>query len=211
VPFIPQGEKLLDVILTAMQGVGGTNTHIIMEQAKAAASTLSITTTCAQTERLFVISARDKEGVRTMASNLATYLQNHASKIPLEDLAYTLCHRRSKFNWTIAAVATSSAELVEELSRDDLRPMQSLPATPHLGFVFNGQGAQWFAMGRELLARYPVYADVVQECEMIITELGADWSVMGKSPGYPTAKANLLMWIGLLTLFITYCRGTSKK
>ncbi|KAF4622818.1 hypothetical protein G7Y89_g14207 [Cudoniella acicularis] len=49
---------------------------------------------------------------------------------------------------------------------------------PRLGLVFNGQGAQWFAMGRELSASYPVYKQTLEECDQIIRSFGSDWSLV---------------------------------
>ena len=49
-----------------------------------------------------------------------------------------------------------------------------------LGFVFTGQGAQWFAMGRELLDAYPTFRATLLEAERYLIELGATWSLTGK-------------------------------
>jgi acyl transferase domain-containing protein/NADPH:quinone reductase-like Zn-dependent oxidoreductase len=44
--------------------------------------------------------------------------------------------------------------------------------------VFTGQGAQWYAMGRELITTYPVFGASIKEADAILKDLGADWSLM---------------------------------
>ena len=47
-------------------------------------------------------------------------------------------------------------------------------------FVFSGQGPQWYAMGRELLAEEPVFRDVVVECDALLRPL-SDWSLLERA------------------------------
>ncbi|EHK97214.1 putative Phthiocerol synthesis polyketide synthase type I PpsA [Glarea lozoyensis 74030] len=53
-----------------------------------------------------------------------------------------------------------------------LKPVQ------RLGFVFNGQGAQWYAMGRELILAYPTFGAQIREASEILSEYGAKWSLI---------------------------------
>jgi len=48
-----------------------------------------------------------------------------------------------------------------------------------IGFVFNGQGAAWNAMGRELIKSYPIYKRSLEEANEHFSELGATWDVFG--------------------------------
>src|SRR5262249_41895452 len=48
----------------------------------------------------------------------------------------------------------------------------------HLTFVFSGQGPQWWAMGRQLLADEPVFRDVLHRCDALIAGLGSGWSLL---------------------------------
>ncbi|MET9659130.1 acyltransferase domain-containing protein [Streptomyces sp. NPDC006510] len=48
---------------------------------------------------------------------------------------------------------------------------------PGLVFVFAGQGAQWYGMGRELLAQQPVFRDAVHQCDRLVREF-AGFSVV---------------------------------
>lgn len=95
----------------------------------------------------------------------------------MDRLAFTLCHRRSLLEWKEAVSASTLSELSSALaSTDGDRTRPSGKST--IGFVFTGQGAQWFAMGRELLC-YTVFAEALQQADRILSDLGAAWSLLG--------------------------------
>jgi acyl transferase domain-containing protein len=129
--------------------------------------------------KLILLSARDEKTVKNMAGNLAEYLKQ-ATDTPFDALAYTLGQRRTRFPWTLAVSAQSVPELVEVLAAGEVKPVQASSVVPRLGFVFNGQGAQWFAMGRELMGTYPVFMETLEECDGYLREFGADWSLIGE-------------------------------
>lgn len=125
-------------------------------------------------------SAADEEGL----SRLATCYSQHFSRLSLSDeetntylgnLAYTLNTRRSFFSWKSFAVVNSLAQL-EELNL--WKPVQTV-ALPRLAYIFTGQGAQWYAMGRELLI-YPVFKHSLLSAEDFFQSLGCDWLLLGK-------------------------------
>lgn len=92
-------------------------------------------------------------------------------------LAFTLCCRRSLLEWREAVVASTLSELslaLANIASD--RPRPSGNST--IGFVFTGQGAQWFAMGRELLS-YPAFSEVMLQADRILSGFGAAWSLLG--------------------------------
>lgn len=120
-----------------------------------------------------------------MAVKFCEYLQEHPGRYAdakaFQNLAYTLAERRTRFPWTITVSAADVSELMTSLEEVSTRSIQNTGLPPRLGFVFNGQGAQWFGMGRELMSAYPVYAQTLRECDRAIASFGASWSVIGKS------------------------------
>lgn len=116
-----------------------------------------------------------------MAANLSQYLKD-SEHVSFRDLAYTLGQRRSRLSHTLFASAGSTQELAEALSDKSLKLIaaSASASAPRLGFVFNGQGAQWFGMGRELMAQYPTFLKTIEECDAAIQDFGADWSLLGK-------------------------------
>ncbi|KAH6854209.1 reducing type I polyketide synthase [Chaetomium sp. MPI-CAGE-AT-0009] len=163
-------------------GYGGTNTHVIIEEAAGHVPEPQTNGVNVGINRqLFILSARDKAGVGKAAANLRQYLAQRP-ETPLTNLAYTLAERRSRFPWTWSTSAATTSELMAALA-DDTTTNQPIQTTtnngpPRLGFVFNGQGAQWHAMGRELAAAYPVYAQTLVECDRAIRSFGCAWSLV---------------------------------
>lgn len=189
-------------------GYGGANAHIIMEDynsflsSKASAPNgihndatnwLTNGTTNGMTNgvnghhtklqsRVILLSAKEEQATQAMASNLANYLQT--TKIGNEEkffdsLAYTLGQRRTIFPWVAVQSVDSVSGLVKAIESGRMNPTRRSDR-PKLGFVFNGQGAQWYAMGRELIAAYPVFKQCLLEADGYLKEYGSTWSVMGR-------------------------------
>ena len=171
-------------------GYGGTNCHIIIERAPAKVSLNgsganangAVDHGCAS--RVHVLSSKDPAVTQASAKRFATYIrQSIASRtqVPLADLAYTLAERGSRFPWAVAVKARSLGELADRLDESKLKATRERRTTPRVGFVFNGQGAQWHAMGRELIAAYPIFSSAIWRADVILAEYGATWSLHGES------------------------------
>lgn len=134
-----------------------------------------------QMSKVFVLYARDAQSCGKRAAALAKYLSASQARSDhlLSNLAYTLGERRSKFPWAAACRANSLSNLVDVLTDGKVVPIR-VPAQPRIGFVFNGQGAQWFAMGRELIREYPVFRSSLELMDSHIREMGAKWSLIRK-------------------------------
>jgi acyl transferase domain-containing protein/NADPH:quinone reductase-like Zn-dependent oxidoreductase/2-polyprenyl-3-methyl-5-hydroxy-6-metoxy-1,4-benzoquinol methylase len=134
--------------------------------------------------QLILLSARHQNSAQHMVDNLKRYLESSGERFSnasaFANLAYTLTERRTRFPWTLAVSASGLADLVEALEAGTVSNSQSFHRPPRLGFVFNGQGAQWYAMGRELSASYPMYKHTLEECDEIIQSFGADWSIVAE-------------------------------
>lgn len=113
---------------------------------------------------------------------LGVFLEQHPEvfqKSLTRNIAYTLCQRRSHLAWRVACVASSSNELAIALNSPDTKPGRCAPSTPpKIAFVYTGQGAQWHAMGRELLDAYPVFAESMRRADACLKGIGADFSLV---------------------------------
>ncbi|KAI0442806.1 polyketide synthase [Xylaria telfairii] len=134
------------------------------------------TTDVVNRSMVYIVSARDSAGTSQMNKNLASYLRSQSSAPVPVDLAFTLAERKSRFSCITAIRADNLMELAQKLDDPDRKPVRS-NRVPRLGFVFNGQGAQWHAMGRELIAEYPVFKRSLLAADQILKDYGATWSL----------------------------------
>ena len=125
-------------------GVGGTNAHVVIEEAPALeASGPSIAT------QLFVLSAKSDAGLTRASAALAESLVRTPPK-QLADAAYTLALGRAHFAERRAVVAKSAQEAAEKLKGGEGARGRASAKAPPLAFMFPGQGAQYPEMGRTL-------------------------------------------------------------
>ncbi|RDW83572.1 type I polyketide synthase [Aspergillus mulundensis] len=169
-------------------GYGGTNAHLIVES-PTPWEPLSLANGHVQPDssldsQLFVFSARDEQVCLEMISNLQLYLKRNAatedSEGLLRSIAYSLGQRRSLFPW-VTARSVPVQDGVREAIRALNFPMpvpRRATRVPRIGMVFTGQGAQWYAMGRELVATYPIFEASLRETDRCLKALGATWSVI---------------------------------
>ena len=133
--------------------------------------------------KLFVWSASDEAGLKRLAEIYAAYLSKVAIKgeneLYMRNLAYTLSVRRSSLPWKSFVTASSMSELRQNLQTKLSKPVRSATQHPKLGFIFSGQGAQWYAMGRELM-RYPAFSKSLQQADLYLKSLGCQWSLLGQ-------------------------------
>ncbi|MFC9435206.1 amino acid adenylation domain-containing protein [Nocardia sp. NPDC057030] len=152
-------------------GLGGTNAHVVVEQAPAPGR-------LPETERaqVLTVSARDAATLQRAATRLADHLRN-SSDLSLADVAFTLQRGRHHFAHRRAVSCRSVAQAIEGLS-DTGSPGHVVadPGTPRkLVFLFPGGGSQFPGMGRTLYAEEPVYRATFDECRALFrTELGCD-------------------------------------
>lgn len=173
-------------------GYGGTNAHVVMEsydtfmasnsKALSYSQLNGFKSSSADDSRVLVISARDEQATLAMTKNLATYLQTFKTENEaefLDNLVYTLGQRRTMFQWTAAVPVKGLADAAKLLEGPKMKPARA-NVMPRIGYVFTGQGAQWWGMGRELMEAYPVYKAELEEADRHLKELGSTWSLVGK-------------------------------
>lgn len=127
---------------------------------------------------LLTFSAADEGGVFRLTEAYRQFLYNRDLAVTtkfLQDLAFTLNTRRSSLPWkTFAVVHPSTLTDLKEVAVKPVRAAFNL----RLGFVFTGQGAQWFAMGRELLSVTP-FMDSIRLSQVYLEDLGCHWLLFG--------------------------------
>lgn len=163
--WLPEGDAPRRAAVSSF-GVGGTNAHVVMEQAPT--RTASDPATGPQ---LLLLSARNPETLRRAASRLATQLAAQP-ETNLADVAWTLATGRKHFSERACVVASDAMDAAARLA-SGLSGTQSRPR--EVALMFPGQGAQYAGMGRELHASEPVFRDALDACaQILVGELGFD-------------------------------------
>ncbi|MEU5809425.1 amino acid adenylation domain-containing protein [Streptomyces sp. NPDC047718] len=161
-------------------GIGGTNAHVIVEQAPPAADR-SAAGAAAGPALPVLVSGRDQAALRDQARRWAQWLERNEDAALL-DVAHTAAERRTHFRER-AAVTTADREqavaaltaLAEDRSHPALVRGTAVPRGRKV-FVFPGQGTQWPGMGRELLESSKVFAETVAACDAALRPY-TGWSV----------------------------------
>ncbi|KAF1718195.1 type I polyketide synthase [Pseudoxanthomonas yeongjuensis] len=153
-------------------GVGGTNAHVVMEEAP-----LLPDSETATGPQLLTLSARTPAALARMALQLADHLEAHP-RINLADVAWTLDVGRKAFAHRVAVTASDVAAAVAQLRNPDTAAAIARSRPAHAGevaFLFPGQGSQYAGMGRELYAAEPHFRAAFDQCaEGLLAELGFD-------------------------------------
>ena len=155
-------------------GFGGTNAHVVIEQAPAS---VPVTRDSDPAVTTLVVSGKTSERIASMAGTLAEWMAGAGAGVRLPDVAHTLNHHRDRHAQFATVCARDRAQAVTGLQALAAgRPADGLVG-PHEGpcglgtvFVYSGQGSHWAGMGRQLLTEEPVFAAAVAELEPVFVE-----------------------------------------
>ncbi len=147
-------------------GIGGTNAHLIVEEAPPMPTTSS-----QETEQLILLSAKTDEALQQMRVNLAAHLHQHPD-LNLADVAYTLQVGRRHFSRRLALVchqATQAASMLATAVESSPQLTAITPDKPQtLAFMFPGQGSQYSGMGRDLYTQGGPFQEALDECAHLL-------------------------------------------
>ncbi len=149
-------------------GIGGTNAHIILEEAPKMEMGSN-----GRDSKLITLSAKTGSALQILTSNLVDYMKKNPS-ISLEDTAYTLNIGRKPFKHKIMLVCTDVNDLITQLSSKEstrVKAMKSDKECKDIVFMFPGQGAQYINMGLDLYLKEPIFKKEVDNCFDILKKL----------------------------------------
>jgi acyl transferase domain-containing protein len=142
-------------------GIGGTNAHVVLEEAPASSAANG-----SRPWQVLTVSARTPEALETASQNAIGHLDRNP-EIELADAAFTLQSGRRLFPYRRTVVCNSVEQAKAALeTRDARRVLDRLqePGDRPVAFMFPGQGTQRVGMGRELYETEPVYARAFDGC-----------------------------------------------
>jgi acyl transferase domain-containing protein len=168
-------------------GIGGTNAHVIIEEAPAAAK--ETVTPDKQPEmqasHLLLLSAKTAGALDAASARLKQFLADHPDT-DLADVAYTTQVGRRHFAIRRAVACTDHQDAIRQLGNDTphnapvIAPViasaiASAIAPDHAAhevvFLFPGQGTQYVNMARELYQSEETFRAVVDRCSELLKPL----------------------------------------
>ena len=178
-------------------GFGGTNAHVVLQEAAPAIPAMPAAERKTGTH-LLPLSAHSPQALQSLARVWQDFLATPESAASLPDICYTASVRLGHHDHRLAVTGTSPAQLIESLEaflRGEARPGLSFGRKPSarrrkLVFVFPGQGSQWFGMGRRLLEQEAVFREVIERCDRAMRPYG-DWSLLAELTVPDAAQSRL--------------------
>lgn len=179
-------------------GVGGSNAHVVLGPAPAAAAQPAGAAEGAALPCLMLpLSAASDAALRALAGSYADWIEAH-SDLPLERIAAAAARQRTGLTERAVFITDPSAdgspgrpELVARLrafasgGSADVRGSAGL-APRRVVFVAPGQGGQWIGMARVLMQQNSAFAASIAACEAALAPL-VDWSLVEQLEAEPGA------------------------
>ncbi|HEV7402757.1 MAG TPA: MupA/Atu3671 family FMN-dependent luciferase-like monooxygenase [Chthoniobacteraceae bacterium] len=146
-------------------GVGGTNAHVVLEDAPA-----PVATTSRRTAQLLVLSAKTATALERRAAALADHLEADP-ELSLADVAATLQTGRQTFAQRRFVVAENVPQAIERLRKPERASREDARGETPVAFLFPGQGSQYAKMGAQLYATEPAFREAFDRCTAVLDPL----------------------------------------
>ena len=151
-------------------GFGGTNAHIVLEEAPEPAP---LDHAQGAAPWILTLSAKTADALDRRRQLLADHLAAHP-ETDLADAAHTLAVGRSRMPHRSAVIADDSVRRdghCSEIPAAATAARTSAVTGAEVAFLFTGQGAQYVGMGAGLYGAEPVFAAALDECAAIVGEI----------------------------------------
>ncbi|MFC7548704.1 type I polyketide synthase [Plantactinospora sp. GCM10030261] len=157
-------------------GVGGTNAHVVLEQAPVVSSVGG----GVRDWQVVVVSGRTPSALVAVGRGVGGVLAGGG--VGLADVAYTLQVGRRHFERRRAVVCRDATQAAAALSTPPATAVEFRPART-VAFLFPGGGSQYVGMGRQLYAAEPVFAEHLDRCaDLAADRLGFDLRDVVRAP-----------------------------
>lgn len=146
-------------------GVGGTNVHVIVEEAPQLESSDP-----SRPYQLLILSAKNSPALEMATENLIEYFEKN-NEVKISDVAYTLQKGRNAFNHRRMLVCQNIDDAMLELKTKDPKRVVTVyqeQMEPPVAFMFSGQGAQYVNMGLELYRTESIFQEQIDRCSEIL-------------------------------------------
>ncbi|HST78329.1 MAG TPA: amino acid adenylation domain-containing protein, partial [Verrucomicrobiae bacterium] len=146
-------------------GIGGTNAHVILEEAPAATSLPS-----SRPWQLLTLSVRSEAALESRKKELIETFSSNPQML-LADAAFTLNAGRETFAVRQSFVCSSNEEAIAALTNKKERHSHTNAREHSVVFLFPGQGKAYADLGDDLYSNEVVFRDTVDHCSQILLPL----------------------------------------
>lgn len=143
-------------------GVGGTNAHVIIEEAPVRQIGAG---QAEEVPQLIVLSAKSRKALDDAGRRLSAHLARNPD-LRLADVAYTLHKGRQLFEFRRVVAVANREDAIDVLAKPDSRRPAThmrIDAKGSVVFLYPGGGAQYVGMARDLYAREKIFRAAVDE------------------------------------------------
>ena len=148
-------------------GMGGTNTHLVMEEAPVPEPSSSRWNT-----HLLILSAKTEQALQRSVINLGDFFTEHEELEPA-DVAFTLMNGRHPFDFRRIAICSdlrnAATVLASTTGKGTAARVARGPAAP-IAFMFPGQGSQFVNMGHRIYQINSVFREHFDRCAEIVSQ-----------------------------------------
>jgi len=158
-------------------GFGGTNAHVVLEGAGPPVTHRDAIGERAQRPYVLPISARDDVALRSYVESYREILADPSQN--LADVCGSAGNRKEQHDQRLFFLGDDAEQLRDSMSAwlrsrresENAISARGVSTQAPLVFVFTGQGPQWWAMGRQLLEREPIFRQTVAAIDELFRPL----------------------------------------
>ena len=166
-------------------GYGGQNAHVILENYRPTVCVSMQESTQAQTEKvderhfLIPLTSHTEKAGKLLVLSTSDFIRQKPD-LKVHDLAYSMSVKRSMHQYRSFAIGSDRQSVLHDLAEPKATAKWNrvLHGSPKVGFVLTGQGAQWHAMGRQLIKQSLLFKQTLERCDASLQHLpdAPDWS-----------------------------------
>ncbi len=146
-------------------GIGGTNAHVILEEAPERAPSSD-----SRKYQLLTFSAKTSSALESNIKQFSGFIDK-TSTSKLADIAYTLQTGRASLGYRKSIVCKDKKDVIEALSNITVEPTNKSITSkrkPNVVFMFSGQGSQYANMCLDLYNTEDVFRENLDKCFEIL-------------------------------------------
>ncbi|MEM7125918.1 MAG: SDR family NAD(P)-dependent oxidoreductase [Chloroflexota bacterium] len=156
-------------------GIGGTNAHVVLEEAPLA----GLSDLQKDHPYLLTLSTKNREALQELARRYHDFLAEQP-EAKLGAICHTTHVGRAHFSQRLSVIGRSIDELRVNLMDYLEAPEQIVPRSsisqgdlstqrvaPKIAFLFTGQGSQYVGMGQELYQTEPAFRAIIDRCDVV--------------------------------------------